>query len=1025
MQPPTPIKSAALILSASAGLCLLTGMCRAAEPIRPDVARLYSLVKNGGFEEGGDYPSYWSRYPSKTEGGNRLMRDTTVARSGKASGLVWSVTPYKGGKPWMQWNKYRLRVEGGIDLIVSCHVKTEGVKPAHVGFHFYGEGRKHLGFVRVPCPESDAEWTHVRQRVHMPDNALTMGFAMYAREMGKTWYDDVAVLGTPSTHAVRGTPKVDGKLDDACWADNRAITQFAVHTGAGLSSEKTRAWIAYDDQALYVAFECPHRRGAELKAEAAKHDGNTWLDDSIEVFLDPDHDHRDYYQLAVNCLGVIRDSYGSDTQWESGARAATMRGATAWTVEAAIPYDQLGITVDVDKTWGVNLVRNDRVRGETVTWSLDGFHRASRFGNVSLAPNLAKYWQADLARVLAERERDAARLRKELGEADLPDSMTAEPLKLLREVSQQIVALRSAGKTDAAQARNGLARVAETIASARQAVVRGLFQTGGDGGFRVVIAHSLQKVRRSGPVIDGVIARRVRLEAARDETESFQLVVVPASADLKGVRVNAPPLRGPGGKVAVDWHRVGYVETAPPAYSTEYVGWWPDPLLPPGPLHVRKGERQPLWFSVSVPPDAKPGAYRGQVTVSHSGRAVSVPVELRVRGFRLPRPGTLATAFGLYAQTLSNGYHRGSYREKMAIADYARWCEFMGRYRLTPKNVAREYISLKRDGKAWQADFSALDATVADLAPKYYAPYSFCIHRVPTGSGIRNAKTKPDTSDWARLVKGMSDEWKRRRLPPEVYIYGVDEPRREQYAFLRDAYEKIRKAAPEYPIMQTIGDPNPEELVGVVDIWCPLSSRLGSPFYANRVEAGDTLWTYVCCSPRPPYANFFIDRPATEHRVLFWQTWNARATGFLYWCVCLWKGLPSPSAGKESWPDVPIHMKDHSCYKSFKDNGDGLLIYPGPDMTPYPSVRLEIIRDGIEDYEYLAMLSRLVAKAKALPASKQPAPSVLKGAADLCRVPETISRSMKEYTQQPQHIIQRRREVGDMIEHLIKRLQSL
>ena len=44
------------------------------------------------------------------------------------------------------------------------------------------------------------------------------------------------------------------------------------------------------------------------------------------------------------------------------------------------------------------------------------------------------------------------------------------------------------------------------------------------------------------------------------------------------------------------------------------------------------------------------------------------------------------------------------------------------------------------------------------------------------------------------------------------------------------------------------------------------------------------------------YANFFIDRPATEHRVLFWQARQVGATGFLYWCACWWQGLPTPGA---------------------------------------------------------------------------------------------------------------------------------
>jgi hypothetical protein len=39
-------------------------------------------------------------------------------------------------------------------------------------------------------------------------------------------------------------------------------------------------------------------------------------------------------------------------------------------------------------------------------------------------------------------------------------------------------------------------------------------------------------------------------------------------------------------------------------------------------------------------------------------------------------------------------------------------------------------------------------------------------------------------------------------------------------------------------------------------------------------------------------------------------------------------------------------------------HGDGLLIYPGPDSQPLSSLRLEAIRDGLEDYEYLYLLGQ-------------------------------------------------------------------
>jgi len=433
------------------------------------------------------------------------------------------------------------------------------------------------------------------------------------------------------------------------------------------------------------------------------------------------------------------------------------------------------------------------------------------------------------------------------------------------------------------------------------------------------------------------------------------------------------------------------------------VGWWPDPLLPPGPVSVRAGERQPLWFTVTVPPDARPGRYKGQVSVRGVGLdAFRVPLEVRVWDFQLPRPGRLAAPFGLYAHALSNWYYgTAPYSEAMPVEQFAEWCAFMGRYRLTPKNIAREYLGTVRSDGETVPDLSRLQETLQPLASSLYAPYSFCIYRLPSNHSIAG-------SAWQRDLPRAEDDffehvqaWEGLGLPSEAYVYGVDEPKPEQYPLLRKIYKRIKKRAPIYPIMQTIGDPYPKALEEWVDIWCPLTARLEGDFYANRVKAGDRLWTYVCCSPKPPYANFFVDQPATAHRALFWQVKDAGAAGLLYWCVCWWKGLPSSASGKPHFPEVPLDLAEADTYQSFKVNGDGLLLYPGRDGQPWPSLRLEVIRDGIEDYEYLALLEERTG-----------------GASDLVEVPDELSRSWTQYTDDPEVLSRRRRALGELIQDL-------
>lgn len=1006
-----------------AACCLvvaLTYVFASAQSIAPEVADWYGLTENGGFERGDEQPEFWRRFPPRDEDWGRCRRDTSDAHSGQASGLLISEADSPPGKAPVQWNYYHLPVEGGISLLAEYWVKSEGTFAGRLGTHFYDADGNHLGFESINAGGEGGEWVHMRGLLPVPAGAAKLGIALYGSNNQRIRYDDVTLLGTPSADAVRATPIIDGRLDEDCWTPEQAVDRFVLHTGERLPSSRPRAWVACDDTALYFAFECPHPPGAQLKLDATEHDGDVWLDDSVEIFLDPWHEHGDYYQICVNAAGVLRDTHRKDTAWESGAQVAVQRDEDRWTAEVAVPFEALALDFRSGERWGVNFVRNDRVLGETSTWSLGGFHDASRFGTVGVTADFSRYWLADIQRQLPALRERARRLAADIGGVDhMGDDARAEVEGAIEAATDTIETLAQLRPEDELpdDLRERFTSIAARLQDARRSALQALMR-GDEEGFGVALAGPLHKIRRDGEETEGLLADRIELTAARDEAESFQIVVVAGEEPLDAVAVQAPPLSGPGGEISLTWRIVDYLETADPGYAAEYVGWWPDPLLPAGAFEVAAGERQPLWFTVEVPPDAEPGDYSTEVTIRHGEREVSVPVTLRVRSFTLPRPGTLATAFGLYASALSRWWWGTEpYRDNMPVEVFRNWCEFMGRYRLTPKNIAREYISVQ-GGEEYSVDLSALQETVAPLADRYFAPYSFCLHRLPSGPSMAKSAQGTDPAVAAAVTRAFADEWERQGLPREVYIYGYDEPKLDQYPALIANYTAIKEAVPDYPIMQTIGDPEPEELVGLVDIWCPLSPRVLGDFYQQRREAGDTLWMYTCCSPKPPHANFFVDEPAIDHRILFWQVRQAGATGFLYWAVCYWHGLPMPSTDEPHFPDVPLRFERLGTYNNFKDNGDGVLIWPGHDYQPLASIRLECIRDGIEDYEYLTLLSGLIERAEALPEAQRPDETLLAQARELASVPPAISEDMTHFTKDPRVLLERREAVGDMIERL-------
>jgi len=251
-----------------------------------------------------------------------------------------------------------------------------------------------------------------------------------------------------------------------------------------------------------------------------------------------------------------------------------------------------------------------------------------------------------------------------------------------------------------------------------------------------------------------------------------------------------------------------------------------------------------------------------------------------------------------------------------------------------------------------------------------------------------------------------------------VYIYGFDESDmqkdhekvydpaiQEFFGLIKETYPHLGRAS---------ANPIHQKHFGYFNIWIPVTYQFDYDEAARRQALGEQVWCYVCCGPGKPMSNFFVDYPALEHRILFWELSRARITGLLYWAMNYYVAEQNWNKPGPRWPQVA--WNGHT----FNSNGDGILIYPGPNATPLSSIRLETIRDGIEDYDYYAILERLIVRIN----SEQPSfPESLKEQAKLLsKIPEDISKSFSEHTQNTGRLIQQRIAVGNMIEIITQKL---
>ena len=108
-------------------------------------------------------------------------------------------------------------------------------------------------------------------------------------------------------------------------------------------------------------------------------------------------------------------------------------------------------------------------------------------------------------------------------------------------------------------------------------------------------------------------------------------------------------------------------------------------------------------------------------------------------------------------------------------------------------------------------------------------------------------------------------------------------------------------------------------------------------------------------------------------------------------------------------------------------NGDGRFIYPpakaqqpgyrGDDPVlegPVSSIRWEMLREGIEDYEFLYLLRSLLHQHKNALTREQ-----IKSAETLLEVPRSITSSMTGFTTDPGEIYNQRKAVAEAIEDIL------
>ena len=482
--------------------------------------------------------------------------------------------------------------------------------------------------------------------------------------------------------------------------------------------------------------------------------------------------------------------------------------------------------------------------------------------------------------------------------------------------------------------------------------------------------------------------KTISIAGAKNEHVPFQVVVSTPPPPTRydpaayGFFVEASDLVSPLGRISKDRIKL-YFEHVVLCYGKSSpvgeTGFWPDALAPlTDPFNMAAAFRtfvrnRAIWIDVVTPPDIPAGNYTGVIRVTQNGRPVDeLRLNLRVYDFALPAETHLITYMGVSGNRLA-AFHNlppGSPEVKALLRNYH---AFLFASRMEPWFNQALQPEIEEAGEEVRLRF---DEQAYDLYLNQWKAKRVILEAGP-GELTRRAKDPQFSEPFNRRIqsylKQTADHFRKQGwLNRLVFNSPIDEPNTAQaYADTRRWAALVHEAAPGVPFLVTespVPD-NPEwgVLTGHANHFSVHGNALNrlevkEAIRAEQAKGGEITW-YISCDQVYPQPNYFIDAPALDPVMVPWITWRYGMNGILYWDLIYWAQTADP------WLNPVTYLSGFLCSRGGILNGEGSLWYPGSRTRrhtgqrdvegPVSSIRFELLREGIEDYEYLWLLNSL------------------------------------------------------------------
>lgn len=501
--------------------------------------------------------------------------------------------------------------------------------------------------------------------------------------------------------------------------------------------------------------------------------------------------------------------------------------------------------------------------------------------------------------------------------------------------------------------------------------------------------------------LDKPVYQLVELAAARGEYECFQLVVEPRQeGTITGVEVRANDLiSADGEKIPAERilaRRIGYVNDT-----------FPDVLIPMTRFAVKGGRNNPIWVSVQVPRGIPAGEYKGIINIVVGGSEYPINLTVTVWDFDIPEKTHCGAGLMLVSHDAPNWYgfdKRDPHYQPLIEAAF---------------NSLASHRFVHSDPMPWRwRDYSRFEInpvseeTLADF--DHWAQY--WIDR-GLDFGLLSHYGNPTVSR-EEYYRVYTQHLQERGWLDKAYCRHKDEPDGTDALVIdvvRQDGEFFAEHAPGLRRLATLAGfhPNIERLkscLGYVDIWapnpCPYYTHPEiAQFFIERAQNPDEeVWWYI-------HNYIGLAYPGIRHRIFFWQMLKYGANGCVLWDTTPYSGARVKKTVTKYWPGEKIDAEQQIYSGSIWHGHGAPLFWPGEDERLLETVRLELFREGMEDFEYHYALRELLAEAEKMPPN--PAlPRSIEQARKALSLPDKLVTDINTYTDNPEDIQRARRELA-------------